>query len=50
MIDARREAKNIIKEAKEEADKILKDIRQLERMGYSSDARRKLEEERKIKR
>ncbi|MDU1322946.1 MAG: endonuclease MutS2 [Clostridium botulinum] len=47
FIDARREAKNIIKEAKEEADKILKDIRQLERMGYSSDARRKLEEERK---
>ncbi len=47
LIDARREAKNIIKEAKEEADKILKDIRQLERMGYSSDARRKLEEERK---
>lgn len=47
LIDARREAKNIIKEAKEEADKILKDIRQLERMGYSSNARRKLEEERK---
>ncbi|EPY2295899.1 endonuclease MutS2 [Clostridium sporogenes] len=47
FIDARREAKNIIREAKEEADKILKDIRQLERMGYSSDARRKLEEERK---
>ncbi|WP_434306283.1 endonuclease MutS2 [Clostridium botulinum] len=47
LIDARREAKNIIKEAKEEADKILKDIRQLERMGYSSDARHKLEEERK---
>ncbi|WP_251860939.1 endonuclease MutS2 [Clostridium sp. Marseille-Q2269] len=47
LIEARREAKNIIKEAKEEADKILKDIRQLERMGYSSDARRKLEEERK---
>ncbi|KOR26081.1 endonuclease MutS2 [Clostridium sp. L74] len=47
LIDARREAKNIIREAKEEADKILKDIRQLERMGYSSDARRKLEEERK---
>ncbi len=47
FMDARREAKNIIREAKEEADKILKDIRQLERMGYSSDARRKLEEERK---
>jgi DNA mismatch repair protein MutS2 len=47
LIDARREAKSIIKEAKEEADKILKDIRQLERMGYSSDVRQKLEEERK---
>ncbi|MCY6370524.1 endonuclease MutS2 [Clostridium ganghwense] len=45
--DAQREAKRIIKEAKEEADKILKDIRELERMGYSSDVRQKLEENRK---
>lgn len=47
LFDARREAKNLIKEAKEEADKILKDIRQLEMMGYSSEARQKLEEKRK---
>ncbi len=46
-LDAQREAKYIIKEAKEEADRILKDIRELERMGYSSDVRRKLEENRK---
>ncbi|GAA0747988.1 endonuclease MutS2 [Clostridium oceanicum] len=47
IFGARREAKNIIREAKEEADKILKDIRQIERMGYSSEARQKLEEQRK---
>lgn len=46
-LDAQREAKYIIKEAKEEADRILKDIRELERMGYSSDVRQKLEENRK---
>lgn len=46
-IEARREAKSIIKEAKEEADKIMKDIRELERMGYSSNVRQKLEENRK---
>ena len=47
MIEGRREAKRIISEAKEEADKILKNMRELEKMGYSSDARKKLEEERK---
>lgn len=45
--EGRREAKNIIAEAKEEADRILKNIRELERMGYSSGTRAKLEEERK---
>lgn len=45
--DGRKEAKNIISEAKEEADEILKNIRELERMGYSSETRAKLEKERK---
>ncbi|MFT8315756.1 MAG: endonuclease MutS2 [Clostridium sp.] len=44
--EGRREAKNIIAEAKEEADEILKNIRELERMGYSSETRAKLEKER----
>lgn len=47
LSDARREAKGLLKEAKEEADTILKNMRELERTGYSSDARQKLEEERK---
>ncbi|KEI14298.1 recombination and DNA strand exchange inhibitor protein [Clostridium novyi B str. ATCC 27606] len=47
ILNAQKEAKEIIKEAKEEADKILKDIRELERMGYSSDVRKLLEENRK---
>lgn len=47
IIEAQKEAKRIIKEAKEEADKILKDMRELERMGYGSDARQKLEEQRR---
>ncbi|AYD39790.1 endonuclease MutS2 [Clostridium fermenticellae] len=47
FIEAQRKAKNIVREAKEEADKILKDMRELERMGYTSDARQKLEENRK---
>ncbi|WP_125152735.1 endonuclease MutS2 [Clostridium rectalis] len=47
LIEAQKESKRVIKEAKEEADEILKNIRDLERMGYSSDARRKLEEERR---
>lgn len=46
-LEAQKKAKEIIKEAKEEADSILKDIRELERMGYSSDVRQKLEENRK---
>ncbi|NFF62057.1 endonuclease MutS2 [Clostridium botulinum] len=47
ILNAQKEAKEIIKEAKEESDKILKDIRELERMGYSSDVRKLLEENRK---
>lgn len=47
LYEAQREAKDIIRDAKEESDAILKNIRELERMGYSSDARKKLEEERK---
>lgn len=47
IIDAQREAKAVIKEAKEEADSILKNMREMERLGYSSEARKKLEEERK---
>lgn len=47
LIDAHREAKMIIKEAKDEADDIMKNIRDLEKMGYSSEARAMLEEERK---
>lgn len=47
IINAQREAKRLIKEAKEEADTILKNMRELERLGYSSEARQKLEEERK---
>lgn len=50
MYEAQREAKRIIKDAKEESDVILKSMRQLEKLGYSSEARQKLEEERmKIK-
>jgi DNA mismatch repair protein MutS2 len=45
--EGRREAKRILLEAKEEADGILKNIRDLEKMGYSSDARKRLEEERR---
>jgi len=50
MYEAQREAKRLIKDAKEESDVILKNMRQLENLGYSSEARQKLEEERmKIK-
>ncbi|MBZ9607776.1 endonuclease MutS2 [Clostridium estertheticum] len=50
MYEAQREAKRLIKDAKEESDVILKNMRQLEKLGYSSEARQKLEEERmKIK-
>ena len=47
LIDAQREAKMLIRDAKEEADSILKNMRELEKMGFSSDARQKLEEQRK---
>lgn len=47
IINAQREAKRLIKEAKEEADEILKNMRELEKLGYSSEARQKLENERK---
>ncbi|MFD3156132.1 endonuclease MutS2 [Haloimpatiens sp. FM7330] len=47
LIEAQRDAKRFIKEAKEESDEILKNIRELERKGYSTDVRQKLEEERK---
>ena len=47
IFDAQREAKKFIREAKEEADEILKNMREMERLGYSSDARKNLELERK---
>ncbi|WP_010235707.1 endonuclease MutS2 [Clostridium arbusti] len=47
LSEGRKEAKGIIAEAKEEADEILKNIRELERMGYSSETRAKLEKERR---
>ncbi|MBZ9687653.1 endonuclease MutS2 [Clostridium estertheticum] len=50
MYDAQREAKRLIRNAKEESDVILKNMRELEKLGYPSEARQKLEEERtKIK-
>ncbi|WP_163194436.1 endonuclease MutS2 [Clostridium thermarum] len=45
--NAQREAKLIIKAAKEEADEIAKNIRELERMGYDNDVRNKIEEQRR---
>ena len=47
VIEAQKEAKRIIKGAKEEADDVMKNIRDLEKMGYSSEARQMVEEERK---
>lgn len=47
VYDAQREAKGILKRAKAEADEILKNIRKMEAMGYTSEARQMLEEERK---
>lgn len=47
LYEAQREAKEFIRAAKEEADTIIKHIRELERLGYSSDTRNKIEEERK---
>ncbi|MCJ7688529.1 MAG: endonuclease MutS2, partial [Clostridiaceae bacterium] len=50
MYQAQRDAKQLIRNAKEESDDIIKNMRELEKLGYSSDARQKLEEERiKIK-
>lgn len=46
-MDARREAKEIISNAKDEADEILKAMRELEKLGISSGGRQRLEEERK---
>lgn len=45
--EAKREARNILRAAKEDADSILKDMRDLEKLGYSSEARGLLEIERK---
>jgi len=47
MIEAQREAKRFVRDAKDEADSILKNIRDLEKMGYSSEARQLLEDQRK---
>lgn len=45
--DARKEAKEIIANAKDEADDILKAMRELEKLGIESGGRQRLEEERK---
>ncbi|OPJ57507.1 endonuclease MutS2 [Clostridium oryzae] len=45
--NANREAKQVIRQAKEEADDILKNIRELEKIGYGSDVSGKLENERR---
>lgn len=45
--EARREAKEIISTAKDEADEILKAMRELEKFGISGGGRKRLEEERK---
>ncbi|MBP1889698.1 DNA mismatch repair protein MutS2 [Clostridium moniliforme] len=46
-MDARKEAKDIIANAKDEADEILKAMRELEKMGISGGGRNRLEEERR---
>ncbi|MBU5456182.1 endonuclease MutS2 [Caproiciproducens sp. MSJ-32] len=46
-IEAKQEAKNIILRAKEEADEILKAMRELEKLGIAEGGRARLEEERK---
>lgn len=45
--EARREAKEIISNAKDEADEILKAMRELEKMGISGGGRNRLEQERR---
>lgn len=44
--EARREAKDILNTAKEEAEEILKNMREMEKLGASNEMRRKLEAER----
>ena len=44
--DARNEAKEIVRNAKEEADDILKAMRELEKLGIAEGGRKRLEEER----
>lgn len=46
-MDARKEAKEIISNAKDEADEILKAMRELEKLGIAGGGRQRLEEERK---
>ncbi|MBV4437408.1 endonuclease MutS2 [Clostridium tyrobutyricum] len=46
-MEAQREAKNIIKEAKDESDKIVREMHEMERLGYTSEARKNLEMHRK---
>ena len=45
--EARREARNIVADAKDEADEILKAMRELEKLGIEQGGRKRLEEERK---
>ncbi|NLK95419.1 MAG: endonuclease MutS2 [Clostridiales bacterium] len=45
--EAREEAKDIVSKAKDEADEIIKAMRELEKLGISGGGRRRLEEERK---
>lgn len=45
--DAREEAKRIVSNAKDEADEILKAMRELEKLGIEGGGRKRLEEERK---
>lgn len=44
---AKKEAQKMLGSAKDEADNILKNIRDLEKMGYSTDVKSKLEEQRR---
>lgn len=45
--EAREEAKDIVSKAKDEADEIIKAMRELEKLGIAGGGRRRLEEERK---
>ncbi|HSP48442.1 MAG TPA: endonuclease MutS2 [Clostridiaceae bacterium] len=44
LVEAKREGRKFIKETKEKSDEILKNMRELERLGYSVEGRRKLQE------